>query len=51
MTFSIFKKINFFFMSIFDFLSFRKKTDKQYNDISHEEEIMCLNDYTNTFSE
>ena len=36
-------------MKIFNFLSFRKKTDKYYDDFF--EDTICLNDDTNTFSE
>ena len=46
----IFKKINIFLMSIFDLLSFRKKTDKYYDDEA-DTEILCLSDDSNTFTE
>jgi hypothetical protein len=47
---SIFKKINLFFIRIFDFLSFRKKTDIYYHD-EYDTEILCLNDDSNSFTE
>ncbi len=46
---SFFEKINLFLMRFFDFVSFRKKTDKYYD--NYDEDIFCLNDDTNTFSE
>ncbi len=44
---NIFKNINHFFISFFDFLSFRKKPVLN-NDV---ESCVLLNDDTNTFSE
>ena len=37
-------------MSIFDFLSFRKKTDTYYDEEA-DTEILCLNDDSNSFTE